>query len=392
MSTSILYHAFGLKGIEYRATHYHGRYVVFSAEMSTRKVVCPKCGNSRVIYKGRKRRQLWMPPIGRKRCILDLLIHRVRCTQCEKLWWPRLSFLIGKHSFVRSFALQVLDLLKIATIKDVAEYLGVGWELKRLHRRIPIHDIQYLGIDEFSIRKGHEYMTIFVDLTTGRIVHAVEGKSKESVIPFLKKLAMYGTNLKAIAMDMSSSFFWAVNEILPEVEVVFDRFHVMALMNKAIDSMRRDYQRQLDKTERKTLKGSRFLLLRNYEKLDPEHKSRLDILLEVNQPLAKIHFMKEQLRLFWNLSDRKRAAGFLWTWCQDALSSGIKHLAKIAKTLMIYRRGLLAYFEHRITNAPVEGLVNKIKTLKRQAYGFRDMEYFKLRLYHLHTQRYSLAG
>lgn len=401
MSTSILYHAFGLKGIEYRATHYHGRYVVFSAEMSTRKVVCPGCGNSRIIYKGRKRRQFWMPPIGRKRCILDLLIHRVQCTQCGKLWWPRLSFLIGKHSFVRSFALQVLDLLKIATIRDVAEYMGVGWDLiktihkmklKRMYRRIPVHDIQYLGIDEFSIRKGHEYMTIFVDLATGRIVHAVEGKSKESITPFLKKLAMYGTNLKAIAMDMSSSFFWAVNEILPEVAVVFDRFHVMALMNKAIDSMRRDYQRQLDKTEKKTLKGSRFLLLRNYEELNPEHKSRLDILLEVNQPLAKIHLMKEQLRRFWDLCDRKRAADFLWSWCQDALSSGIKHLAKVAKTLMVYRRGLLAYSEHRITNAPVEGLVNKIKTLKRQAYGFRDMEYFKLRLYHLHTQRYSLAG
>ena len=86
------------------------------------------------------------------------------------------------------------------------------------------------------------------------------------------------------------------------------------------------------------------------------------------------------------------ARAFLETWCRDALNSGVKHLAKVAKTLAAYRSGLLNYFKHPITSAMVEGINNKIKTLKRQAYGFRDQEYFKLRLYHLHTQRYSLTG
>jgi len=163
-------------------------------------------------------------------------------------------------------------------------------------------------------------------------------------------------------------------------------------MNRAMDDLRREYQRQLQEEGKQALKGSRFLLLRNYDSLDTEKKDRLDELLEINRPLYLIHSMKEQLRLFWNHTDEKKARHFLAIWCRDAWESGIKQLANVAKTLASYRTGLFTYFKHRITSGPVEGLVNKIKTLKRQAYGFRDMEYFKLRLYHLHTQRYSLTG
>jgi len=401
MSTSILYHGFGLKGIEYRATRYEGKYIVFESEMTSRNIVCPECGHDTVIFKGSKWREFLMPPMGRKRCLLDLLIHRVQCVKCHNLWWPKLSFMLGKHSYVRSFALQVLDLLKIGTIKDVADFMGTGWDLiknihktklKSMYRSRPIKHIKYLGIDEFAIRKGHRYMTIFVDLRYGRIIHAVEGKSKEAIAPFLKRLKRYARKLKAIAMDMSASYFWAVKEMLPNVDIVFDRFHVMGLMNKAIDSFRRQYQHMLNKADRKVLKGSRFLLLRNYEDLDSRGKSRLDELLQLNEPLSKMHLMKEQLRLFWDLKSRQDADKFLKSWCYEATKSGIPALLRVARTLMAYRTGLLTYFDHKITNAPVEGIVNKIKALKRQAYGYRDMEYFKLRLYHLHCQRYSLAG
>ena len=166
---------------------------------------------------------------------------------------------------------------------------------------------------------------------------------------------------------MSASYFWAVREILPDVDVVFDRFHVMSLMNKAIDSFRREYQRTMSNTGRKLLKGSRFLLLENYENLDADKRSRLDKLLQLNEPLATMHIMKEQLRLFWDQKDRRSAESFLKNWCSDTMNSGIAHLAKVAKTLMSYRTGILTYFDHKITNGPVEGLVNKIKTLKRQA-------------------------
>lgn len=401
MSTSILYHAYGLKGIEYKATHHLADTIIFSAEMNDQWVRCPRCGSRHTSFKGRKHRWFYMSPIGRKKCILDLVLHRVQCCECSTLWWPTLPFMIGTHRFVRSFALTVLDLLRFGTIRSVAEFLGVGWDLVKdihkerlrfLYRKIPLHKVEVIGIDEFSLKEGHHYMTVVTDLRTGRVLHAVEGKGKEDIRPFLESLARRGKKLQAVAMDMSSAYFWAVRETLPQAKVVFDRFHVISLMNQAIDELRRDHQAELDSLGQQTVKGSRFLLLRNYDSLEPDRKARLDALLSVNRPLFEIHSMKEQLRLFWDKTERKEAEQFLAVWCRDAMNSGIKALKRVGKTLAAYRTGLLNYFDHRITSGAVEGLINKIKTLKRQAYGFRDSEYFKLRLYHLHTQRYSLAG
>jgi len=401
MSTSILYHAFNLKGITYRTTRFAGDTIEYFADMNETYIRCPKCGSRNFTFKGQKTRRFHLSPIGRKRCFLVLSLHRTKCDVCNTLWWPSLPCMMGKHRFVRSFALTVLDLLRFGTIRWVADYLGVGWDmikeihklkLQRLYRSIPLHKVRYIGIDEFSIRKGHEYMTTVMDLSEGRILYAVEGKGKEGLLPFLKKLARKGKKLKAVSMDMGISFFSAVRQALPNVDIVFDRYHIMAIMNQGLESLRRDQQKELDSIGKKTLKGNRFLLLRNYDSLKPDHKERLDALMKANQPLFVMHSMKEQLRLLWEKANYKQGMTFLEIWCKDAQQSGIKQLVKVAKTLAGYRTAILNYFKHRITNAVLEGTNNKIKTLKRQAYGFRDMEYFKLRLYHLHTQRYSLTG
>lgn len=401
MSTSLLYHAFNLKGVEFESAQFLGNAIIFSVKMNDKFIKCPDCGGSHAIYKGQKTRWLRMSPLGRKQSVLKLLLHRLQCIECKKLWWPQLPFMDGKHRYTRSFALTVLDLLRFGTIKDVAHYLQVGWDLvknihkaklQNLYRKMPIGKIKYLGIDEFSIRKGHNYMTIFIDLKNGRIVHAVEGRSKDAIRPFLKVLARKAKKLKAVAMDMSRSYFSAVSECLPKADVVFDRFHVMVQMNKMIDTLRRDQQRSLSGNETKVLKGCRFLLLRNYESLGEHFQEKLNCLMNVNQPLYIVHSMKEQLRGLWECANRKRALAFLNQWLFDAMNSGVKPLVKVALTFLSHRDGILNYFPHRITSGSVEGTVNKIKTIKRQAYGFRDNEYFKLRLYHLHCQGYSLTG
>ena len=166
----------------------------------------------------------------------------------------------------------------------------------------------------------------------------------------------------------------------------------MAQMNQAIDTLRREQQGVLDDKNQKVLKGCRFLLLRNYDSLNHNVQVKLNILLDINKPLFIMHSMKEQLRLLWSQGNRKHAMAFLDQWCFDALMSGVKPLVKVALTLVKHREGILNYFPHLITSGSVEGTINKIKTLKRQAYGFRDMVYFKLRLYHLHCQGYSLTG
>lgn len=400
MSQTLLYHAFGIKGVTYRSTQVLGNSVILSGETTGQHVPCPNCGHRSCNFKGRNVRWFRMPPIGRKQALLRVTMHRLQCMGCGSLWWPRLSFVEGNARHTRSFANTVLDLLRICTIQAVARYLRVSWDLvKDIHktwlstryRAIDLGDVRYLGIDEFSLKKRHTYMTVFVDLQTGRVLHAVEGTSKEAVSPFLRIMAKKAKKLKAVAMDMSTSYTRAVKEHLPDVPIVFDRYHVMALINRQIDALRRE-QQQLDSKETRTLKGSRFLLLRNYHELSDNKKKRLDDLLAANQPLFTLHAMKEQFRLFWHQGTADQARSFLLNWCFDALTSGIKQLNAVGSTLLSSMQGLLGYYPHKITNGPLEGLNNKIKTMKRQAYGFRDMEYFKLRLYDLHNAGYAFAG
>ena len=191
---------------------------------------------------------------------------------------------------------------------------------------------------------------------------------------------------------MSTSYTSAVKEILPDIPIVFDRYHVMALMNRQIDDLRREIQRSLNDEEKKSFKGKRFLLLKNYDNVLDDDRANLDALLQANAPLYEIHTMKEQLRLYWEQHNKKEAVMFLTQWLLDAMKSKVGQLRNIASTLIDHIHGMIHYYPHRITNGLLEGLNNKIKTMKRQAYGFRDMAYFTLRLYDLHTTRYAFRG
>lgn len=401
MSTSFLYHAFKLDGIKYFSTQYEKKCITFFAEVTKKFAVCKKCKNTKTHFRGKKRRIFKLVPIGRKKCFLNLIIHRIYCPKCGCKFWVKLPFIKGKNRMTNSFIKFVLDLLSFSTIKDVSKFVGLNWnvikrihktKLKNMYKKIMINDLKYIGIDEFSIRKGHNYITIFIDLNSGQIIHAVEGKSSEVITPFLLKLAKKSPNLKAIAMDMSKAYYSAVKKNLPNIDVVFDHFHINALVNKTLDEIRKEQQNNLNKNEAKILKGSRFLLLKNYENLPIKDQERLQALLKVNQPLYIGYTLKEQLRLLWSKKSIEEADNFFINWGLDALCTDIKPLKRLIKTLNNYKEGILNYFKHKITNAITEGTNNKIKTMKRQAYGYRDTEYFKLRLYNLHQTRYAFVG
>jgi transposase len=375
--------------------------IIFHAAFPQSHSICPKCGGDKTYFRGKKCRKLRMVPWGRMQCFLYLTLNRIACHDCGRCSWPVLDFCHGKQRMVRAFVEYVLGLIAIGTILGVARFLGVGWDLvksihkehlKKKYREIPFVELEFLSIDEFSIRKGHNYMTIIVDIRTGRIIHAVEGRSKHAVTAFLKELAEKATNLKAIAMDMSGPFASAVQSILPRVDIVFDHFHVDALINKALDEIRRQQQNSLERSSKRVVKGKRFLLLRNYDKLDKVAQEGLKALFEINTPLFIAHTLKEQFRLFWEQPTLEKASSFLIRWLWDIFESGLEPLVKVGRTLLGHAQGLVNYFKHRISNGKIEGINNKIKTMSRQAYGFRDMEYFKLRLLHLHEQKHSLTG
>jgi len=282
----------------------------------------------------------------------------------------------------------------------VAEFLGVSWgvikeifkdHLQKCQKEIKLNKVRYIAVDEFAVLKGHQYMTVVLDLETGRILNVSDDRRIESLAPFLRKLKAAGAKLEAVAMDMWLPYLLAVKEVLPEVDIVHDRYHVVSMANFAIDETRRDMYRSLIGQERGILKGSRFLLLKGGEKLDQDGREHLQRLEQLNQPLYQAYLLKEELRRFWLLGSCEEGEIFLTSWIDQALRTGLKHFVRLAKTLNRHRQELLSYFKHRITTGPLEGLNNKIKVLKRQAYGFRDMEYFRLRLAFIHEDlpRYS---
>jgi len=393
MSISLLYHTNQITNIQENKTEYSSDKVVFHVHYNPKEELCPCCESKEYSLKGIKLRKLKLPPVGDKLAFLLVKLNRLKCLECDQIWWPSLPFARAKKRFTKSFERFVIELMKFATIDHVAKFLGVSWSLiKNIHKaylmreyqKPDLKSIEYIGIDEFSICKGHKYMTIFINLRSGEIIHAVEGKSMDSVAPFLQKLREEASQLKAVAIDMNAAYASAVKKYLPSVDIVFDRFHVVALLNTAIDEIRRDQQAKCNTAGLKAIKGMRFLLLTNYEKLDPRKQDSLGCLLAANEPIAIAHAMKEQLRLFWMKPDSNEGARFLCCWVIDAITSRIRELQKAARTLLRHGQDLLNYFKHRITNGKTEGINNKIKTMKRQAYGFRDIDYFKLRLYNLH--------
>ena len=400
MSTSTMYHVYGARTYRYLKTEYKGGAVYYHVEKKERHRRCVECKSRDITFDSLEEVTLKTVPCGSKAVFLVLHLRVLKCRDCGAKRQESRDVAEPRKSYTRQFANYVLDLVKQMTIQAVARHLRVSWDLvkdihkrslKKKYRHVRLKGVEYIAIDEFSVRKGWVYMTIAIDLRDGRILHAAPGKGAASIKPFLKTLARRAPNLKAVAVDMNEGYISALRRFLPKVDIVLDRYHISALVNRGIDELRRAHQAELGRLGNKTIKGSRFLLLANYDDLRGKRKRRLDRLLEVNGPLYVMHAMKEQLRLFWDLG-RTDAERFLEAWCRDAMDSAIVPLIKVGKTLALYRSLILNYFKHRISCGKIEGINNKIKTLKRQHYGFRDEEYFKLRLFNLHEQRYQLTG
>jgi len=399
--SKVFYTLINNKSTIFQRAEFQPDHVIFHARLRKNMKQCPCCNSFNVRIKETKERTFRMVNLGQKRTYLKIDTHKIWCQKCNTKAWVKLPFTSGKLPMTLSFIRYIIQLTAMTTLLAVALFLGLKWRtvknidkanLSKRAKQFSFKKLRYISIDEIAIKKGHKYMTIFTDISTGQIIHAVEGRDEESLRIFLRLLAKKAKRLKGIGIDMSAAYASSVKKHLPNVSIVFDRFHVTKLLNDTIDKIRRaEYAKCQDKGM-KVLKGQRFLLLRNFVDLDDKQKSSLQNLLEINNSLAIAHSMKEQFRLFWLSKTKSEGARFLGWWIIQAIESKVEQLAKTARTLLYHFEGLLSYFEHGIDNGKAEGINNKIKVLKRQAYGFHDQEYFKLRLYHLHKKEYQLVG
>jgi transposase len=290
------------------------------------------------------------------------------------------------------------------TIQDVADHLQVGWDTikeiqaKNLLRRFSkpkLHKLKQIAIDEINVGKGPHYLTIVLNLLTGAVVFVGDGKGVKSLEIFFKRLRRAHAKIQAVATDMSKAYIRAVRDNLPKAVHVFDHFHVIKLFNDKLSAFRRQlYHEASGDHERLILKGTRWLLLKNPENLD-EERNELDRLMQalrLNQPLAIAYYLKEDLRQIWSQPDKPTARRVLLDWLARARASGIRMLEQFADTLEEHQAGILNYYDYPISTGPLEGLNNKIQLLKRQAYGFRDYEFFKLKILSLHETKRALVG
>ena len=320
----------------------------------------------------------------------------------------QLAFVAPKARVTKRYARLIAGMARHMPISTVARHTGLSWdsvkaiECAHLAETIPIPrpqtliGIRYLGVDEVARAKGQSYFTLVYDLSPGtnygRILWVKEGRESAVLLEFLDALSQEcAEGIEAVALDMGPAYIAAVRESLPNAAIVFDRFHVMQMFSKVIRDCRRAEFKAAktlgDLTGQQTIKGSLWLLLSNRTTLKETDQGRLDQLLALNQPLASLYALKEQLQRLWQTnSTANEMTQRLDDWCGMAKAAKITGLASFVKTLQSHRTGICAYADHPITTSRLEAGNVSIALLRRRARGFRDMEYFKLKIFQLNTE------
>ena len=358
-----------------------------------KKMQCSGCGQYVSAVHDRVGR--WIRDLPVFDCSTHLLVirRRVLCPDCgpklERLSW------LEKYARVTSrLAESVAKLCQILPIKHVADYYNLNWKtVKAIHKYylvktlgpVNLSGIRVLAMDEFAIRKGHRYATIIIDPYTKRALWLGLGNSRESIRPFFELLGKVGCNsIEAVAMDMNAAFAHEVKAQCPNALIVYDLFHVVAKYGReVVDRVRVDEANRLreDKAARKVVKGSRWLLLRNPENIKRGvDKIKLQELLEANKALMTVYVLKADLKRLWDVRCTKMALRFWGEWYQRAMQSNIVPLVRFAKLLKPYLSGIISHSRYPLHTSLLEGINNKIKVIKRMAYGFLDNDYFFLKI------------
>lgn len=318
MNTSFLYHALGVREQECSRIRYEDNSITLDIQTRMDKLRCPCCQSRHVTLSGSHERLIRSIPIGSKPVVLKMKIHRIKCKECSCVRQEKVHFLTGKRTYTNRFSRLAVELSRIGTIQDIAHFLHLSWDTVKdiqkryLQRHYGIPDLSTLeciGIDEFAVAKGHVYKTIVVNLMTGQVVYVGDGKGSDALDGFWKKVQKAGCVIKSVATDLSVAFISSVMSNAPDAVLVFDHFHVVKLMNDALDEIRRSvYRDEKDLNKRKVLKGTRWLLLCNGKDIfDQKFKSRLDNALNLNEPLMKAYYLKESLKEIWGQVNKEKA-------------------------------------------------------------------------------------
>ena len=325
-----------------------------------------------------------------KKCYLIVRKGRIHCP-CSYRGYEDLEFVDKYQKQTIRFNEFLFQLCDRMTIMDASELMNVDWKrayktdrhtLEKLEASTPLPKMSVIGVDEISFEKYHRYFTIVYDLADNNgTLFVGKGRSEESLSAFFEQLSHHQRErINVVCMDMWDPYILSVHKSLPHADIVFDRFHLKKHLNQCIDQLRRALVSQAPKDQKRFIKNKRWVLLKNKSNHTQKDKTALTELKDINSPLYEAYLVKEQFDHFFDYKYAKCAQRFLERWYREIPREIKEYFRSFYQMFINYFNGIVTYFKYRITNAVAEGLNNKIKVLKRMAYGYRDPEYFKLKI------------
>jgi len=352
--------------------------------------ICHACGAPGAIH-AQTRKCIRDLGFGDFSMLLQVEYRKIRCQHCCKVRVERLEFVDASARVTHRLAAYAAQLCQAGlSVEAVARHLDLDPKtVKAIDKAVlqakfgqTIYDgLKRLAIDEIAVKKGHNYMTVVLDYDSGRVVWMGEGRQTATIDGFFEAMpSEVRAGIEAVAIDMWEPYIQAVKRWCPQADTVFDLFHVVKAFNKVIDEIRNEEFRKAGSGLRELLKGSKYLFLKNWGNLKREGRVQLDEILILNARLTTIYWLKDLLAHIWDYYYPGWAMKMLAEWCAVARQDGHAALLKFAEMLERHQYGIISHCKHQIHTSKLEGVNNKIKVVKRIAYGFHDLEYFALKV------------
>ncbi|MEA3515203.1 MAG: ISL3 family transposase [Nanoarchaeota archaeon] len=396
---SVLRNLFPFKG--YKVFVFENEKSIFLELKSCRKCgICPCCNKRTSNVEAEYERTVRDLDLGERQCYLTFSQKKIRCI-CGYRGLEKLDFVEKSRRVTKRMETYIVSLCEKMSLKEVTEIVNLNWKtvksidheyIKSLLPKISELDIRRIAIDEIAIMKGHKYLTIIRDYDTGIAIKITLGRNYEAIS---RALASLGSDiLKGIeyaSLDLWDPYIKAIKEQCPNVKLIFDKFHVVKKVNKALDKVRKQEFAKAEPEERKRMKHKRFVILKRKSNLNQKQKGELQELMNSNEKLYKSYLLKEQiLSIFDEKKDSfEKIKKRISSWFENILSNQMEEFYPVVTMMNRHLKGILNYFRYGMTNAISEGFNTKINVIKRHAFGFRDVEYFMLKIYQNSTKRFA---
>ena len=346
------------------------------------RFACPVCGEECPVHDTRDHTWRHMDFFQHK-AYLHARVPRVKCPEHGVHQIPVPWAREGSH-FTLLFEALIMTLVREMPVLTVARLVGetdtllwrvIDHYVPEARTRVDMANVHAVGVDETSSRRGHDYITLFVDLNARRLLFATPGKDAKTFEKFSEDLQAHGGSAEAItdvSMDLSPAFQKGAAEHLPNAEITFDRFHLMKLVNEAVDAVRKG-----EVLTQPNLKKTRWLWLKNDCNLKARQKEKLqELLKDQNLKTAQAYQFRLTFQDIFTVKNRHQGATLLKAWMENAKDSGMPPMVKVAYTIMNHWDGVLRWFESQITNGILEGFNSLIQSAKAKAGGYRTHKNF----------------